>query len=176
MNQVKSILVALLVCMCTANVYAQKCKFKVDESDPFTNKRHRATTFLQLSGVPRWYITLEQKGDEYMATLNIFKLKDVRAMVTKGTIILAKLEDGNTVEFTADADATPTVNVEQLSIIVSQWTVICKLSKENLTKLSKSPIAFMRTTIGPEEVNMPDVHDKGVEKVVNFANCLLSAN
>ncbi len=165
----------LLVSFCNTNGYAQKCNFDVDETDPFTKETHKATELIRLSGVPRWWMKLEQKGENYLVTLHIFKVKEVRAVLAKDTKIMAKLEDGNTVEFTVENDVNPTVNVEQMAIIVSQWTAVCKTSKEDLSKLSKSPIAFMRTNIGGEEVNMPEVHDKGVNKVVKFAGCLLSA-
>lgn len=154
--------------------FAQDCKFFKDEKDPFTKEHVRSTKEIHISAVPWWWIKLEQKGTQYSMTLIIFQRKEIRVHISQGTKIMTKLEDGTVLELEAQEEAVPTFNVEQQTFIVTQWTVHISLTEKQLKKLSTSPIELMRTTIGSDECNMPKPNAKGVNKVMEYAACLLA--
>jgi hypothetical protein len=171
----KTILLSVaLLLLQTISSFAQDCKFFKDEKDPFTKEHVRATKEIRISAVPWWWIKLEQKGSQYSMTLVIFQRKEVRVNLAQGTKIMTKLEDGTVLELEAQEEAVPTFNVEQQAIIVTQWTVHISLTEKQLKKLSNSPIELIRTTIGTDECNMPKPHAKGVNRVMEYAACLLA--
>lgn len=162
------------IMMFSAGAYAQKCDFETDEADPFTKEHVRASGLIRISGVPRWWVKMEQKGAKKTMALTIFKMKEVKANIARGTKMQIKLEDGTVLEPTVAEDATPTFNVEQQMYIVSQWNVTLELSEDMLQQLSKSPIELIRTKVGSEECNMPDAVGRNTKKVMELAKCMLN--
>ncbi len=169
------IIVALLLSSLSLITSAQKCKFDKEEVDAFSKEYRRSTDYMKISKAPMWWIQFEQRDKSYYMTVFISLLKEVREPIKKDSKIMVKLKDGQILEFVITEDVASVVNVEQQRFIVSQWTPKVAVTEDQLKKLSSSPIEQVRTTVGGNECNMPEAVNRGTEKVMNMAACLLIA-
>jgi len=161
----------------SAALLAQKCKFDKDEKDKFTNVHIRSSKF-QVGGMfYRWFILLEQKGDKYYMTYQIAVNGKVDDPIKKGNKIMMKLEDNSIVELEVDQDYNPQQNVENTGtanpFISSMWLPKGELSKEQMTKLSNSPISAIRINIAGKDLDSPEIAAKQSKKLKETSACML---
>jgi hypothetical protein len=185
MTRFSTLCVTLLLCSVTLTSFAQKCKFKKDETDGFTKEHHRLAPSLRICTDPYWWLQMEQKGDKYYVTIKIRIVSNIRTTLTKGTSILTKFEDGTILELVAENDVTPSFNVEddesfanqltegKKTLLITQWAVRISVAEYMIRQFSKSPIQLMRTTIGNTEYNMPNAIDRYTRKIMDMAICML---
>ena len=124
-----------------------------------------------ISKIPNWYLVMERKGSKYSITFSILALSEVRMVMTKGTKLLLKLEDGTMMEFTAENEVVPSFDVA--GAIYTHWDMKVPVTEDQIKQFSKSAISIMRTTIGDKEYNMPDAHDRYTNKIMANAACML---
>ena len=96
--------------------------------------------------------------------------------MAKGTKLLVKLEDGNTMEFAAETDIVPAFNIEtegSQHYVTTAWNIRVPVTVDQVKQFANSPIALMRTTVADKEYNMPDPHGRYTKKVTGTASCLL---
>ncbi len=169
--KLKAILPILLCCTLPNVILAQKCKFDKEDKDPFTNEMVRSE-MVKFGKKLLWWANMEQNGQKYYATFYIGQHKDMVDMMTKGTKILLKLENGTIVTLETTSDQSPIRNVEGL-VIVTQWTPKIELTKEQLQQLSSSPTENIRTYISGKELYPPEISGKQGRKMMDIAHCLL---
>lgn len=177
MKTYKILSLGLLLLLFSTMILAQKkCKFDKDEKDKFTNEHVRSSKF-QVGGMMyRWYILLEQKGDKYYMTYQIAVNGKVDDPITKGTKILMKLANDSVVALVADQDYTPqqsVVNNGDNPFIATMWLPKGELSKDQMNKLSASPIVAIRTNIAGKDLDSPNFSSKESEKLEQTSACML---
>ena len=178
MNKIIRLMVlAMALTVASSAVMAQKCKFDKEEKDKFTNQKVRSSKFKVGGAFYSWWILLEEKGDKYFMTYQIAVNGKVDETIKKGSKILMKLEDGNIVELEIDQDYNPTQNVEGAgtgnAFISSMWLPKGELTKEQMQKLSASPIVAIRINIAGKDLDSPDISKKQGNKLRETAACML---
>jgi|SRR6185312_13007576 len=173
----KPLSLGLLLLMFSPMILAQKkCKFDKDEKDKFTNEHVRSSRFSVGGMMYRWYILLEQKGDKYYMTYQIAVNGKVDDPITKGTKILMKLGNDSIVELVVDQDYAPqqsVVNNGDNPFIASMWLPKGQLSKDQMKKLSMSPIVAIRINIAGKDLDSPNMSSKESEKLEQTSACML---
>ena len=133
MNKLAYLLLLVLIFPFTS-ISAQKCKV---EKDVFTNESIASFDY------QKKMLYFEHKGGNTTFGFQITYNGELNVIIPKGTEILFKLENDETVALTTANDAAPISQVSPYGVITF-YTYVMELTEENVNKLAKIAISDIR--------------------------------
>ena len=152
-------------------VSAQKCKYKVDETDPMSEERIRKTK-MTMSGRD-FVVNFYRKADEFRVEMEVALIGERNFVMPKGTELNLKLGNGDIAKYTAAQEATPLsyVTGDQVATNFSA-TFFC--TREQMEKLGAHGFKVVSIKLGDETLTREVGNAKKFEKTKQNATCILS--
>ena len=169
-SKLNSVFIFSALIFLSLNSIAQ-CKFDKEEKDPFSGEMNRSF----VTGIGKfgwnWKMEIGQKGKNKYFGLTIKWNGKFEDVMEKGRKIMLKLENNKILELALNNDY-PGTYVTGEGYITSIYYPQCDLSEEQLSELSKSPIALLKASIGGKD-QLPDISTKSGKQVMAIAKCLM---
>jgi len=150
------------------SLFAQKCKFNVDEVNPISGERLIKTATIK---APNLRIAFCRKGDELFIESNIRFSGEKNSKIDSGLVITFRLEDNTLVKFRTKEITYPTSEANQYGI----WTYYYLFfygSKEDFELLSK-----VKPKAAAISADNKDFYAEPIDKlflnIPEFVSCLL---
>lgn len=134
----KKIQIALFFTLLSSFVFSQKCEIK---SDPFTKERIVSFDFKKRS------IYYELKNDVIKLEFIFNYSGELNVAVPKGTELLFKLENGETVKLLTVSQSHPKTRLianQASASVLTNYTYVFNVNKEELSKLAISKVILVR--------------------------------
>ncbi|TAL61885.1 MAG: hypothetical protein EPN85_03750 [Bacteroidetes bacterium] len=147
---------------------AQKCNFEINGKDEFTGKVRKLTKD-RLK--PEFFLELEKSEENYFFRLIFPYTGALDEGVPKGTEVLLKLSNEEVLKTYTLDDHIPSKQV-YVNGFISSVIMNCKVSKDEISQLSKNSISKIRMTLGGKEFTIDISEGKGAN-IKNSANCIL---
>jgi hypothetical protein len=149
------------------HIIAQKCEVS---KDPFSNEK---TASFNWKGETILF-ELKNKILKFQIILNYDG--ELNVIVPKGTELLFKLANGETVKVITTVDAAPRTQVVQIeNRVQTQYAYISELTKETINSLSSSKVTFLRfpdTKGGSTDFDIGKNAKKLTEAIFKGAACI----
>ncbi len=168
----KSLIIMSFAFLSSFSLHAQDCKFDIDKKDDFTGEHVRSIRHKIGAVYYNWVMLLEQKGPKYYMTVIHEENGKINDIITKGSKIFFKLEDGTVIDMELTDDAVPIHSIPS-DKIVTTWMEKGELSKETMMKISKAGISVIRLKIGSKDIDSPTATGKSANKIREYAECML---
>ena len=167
-NTIKMCLVFLVLFTITGSVNAQKCKYKLDKTDPMTSERVRRS---EIKMKNYFIVSYYRKADEMRVELNVRYVGERNFIVAKGSEINLKLGNDKILILKAAQKATP-VSYASSAQIMTTYAVTYHCSKEEMQKLADHGFKVVQVKLGDETLTY-EVKSKDVEDSAQKATCML---
>ena len=164
-----TLLLLLFVSFYSFSATAQKINCK-DEKDPITGKRVIQSSYKDGDLIYKY----EEGSDVIKVHWPIGYNLEQNTSFSKGAELVLKLQNGEIIKLYSINEAMPETSASIYGI-VTRYTFIYDLTKEQLAKLASSPIVFSRyqTPTGGTKDEGPEVWGKRVQKIFSkLAQCI----
>jgi len=181
--KLKSILLLVLSFIFINLSFGQKCKFKIDENDPFTGVSRKGNTtilngLVTMSGKeyrPNWNFTLLRSEGAYRLELLVTLVGEMNSVVNAGESLALAFSDAQPTEFNSEVVANPVTSLNSSNThVITTYTMTYICTKEQIQAIAeKTPLA-LKFKMGEQEWTM-DLSAKYLQKWLNkSASCLLT--
>lgn len=172
----KSLIITLSLFALTFAAHAQKCKYDVDKTDPFTKEAVKSTTLKIgpkiINGKKNyevgWTITLEKNGNESYVNFKVIMFGKFDESVEPGQKVYLRLGNDRIMELTAEKQVLP-VYMTGLAVY-THYDLRFKVNAETLQQLSEAPVTNFKMQLNEREITAEIDNGKG-EKIMKIANC-----
>ena len=147
-------------------VQAQKCKYITNEKDPITGDLIRKTRQVSTNSLD---IHFYRKNDEFKILLGYNVNGKYDIIVSQGSNVFIKLEDGSIIKLESLSDAIPAYNPTM------RWTYFelsCNISREGIEMINSGKVNFFRI-VESENSNRDFLVEKD-KWIKEIASCILS--
>ncbi len=160
-----------LLAVSVQEVAAQKCKYKVDETDPMSEERIRKSK-MTMSGRD-FVVNFYRKADEFRIEMEVALIGERNFVMPKGTEINLKLGNGDIEKYPAAQEATPLSYVTG-DQVATNFSATFYCTREQMQKLATHGFSVVSIKLGDETLTREVGNSKKVEKTKQNANCILS--
>jgi hypothetical protein len=137
----KLLLFSLILFLNANFIFAQKCQTTIDE---FTNEKVTNYSYYKERNYwPPMKLNFELKKNICKFDLTICYMNKLEVIIPKGSELLLKLENGEILKFTTQADATPQSFVHNNNIF-SDYIYSLSLTLEDINKLAETKVKMLR--------------------------------
>ena len=153
---------------------AQKCKYDLDKTDPFSNKPTQAI-YIELDGWKK-KMSLIKNGDVYQLGMSFYSAGTMQEIIKKGDTTMLKLSNNEILYFTAIQEFKPFYGTTALSkghdMAFTTYTATYSATAEQMKKLAENGVLFYRTRLG-NLATTGEVKEKVADRIKQGAKCLL---
>lgn len=164
-----------------SNVKAQKkCRFDYDKTDEFTGEVKKGNTSPIFPATPLsheyWYLGLNRTGNNYHIG-NLLQLNgEFNVFLEKGDSLMLKLNNNEIITCYANDRTSPVtkarVDANNQPVITSVYKSNYDVSLENMEKLTKSEVIYIRMNVG-DKVYERKLKMKFGKKILHNATCIM---
>lgn len=165
-----AVLSFLLIGFSIQEVSAQKCKYKVDETDPMSGDRVRRAK-MTMDGRD-FVVNFYRKADEYRVEMEVALIGERNFVMPAGTELRLKLGNDNIASYKAAQEATPLSYVVGTQV-ATNFSATFYCSKSQMEELAAHGFKVVSIQLGDETLTREVGKDKKVEQTKANASCIL---
>jgi len=164
----------LILLLVYSSTSAQNCKFKVDKKDPLTGEHVLAEGIRMGGGVG---IGIGKAGDKPELSITVTYPHDQSFKVEPGNLMIAKLANGDTLQYRNVNTATPvsfvasTATAYSPPVIRTQYTLTYPVDQRFYALLSEHTIELFRVHVNDQAIDVV-VNSKDGQKIKKYSGCL----
>jgi hypothetical protein len=153
-----------------STVFAQKCKYVTDETDPMTDERVRRCK-MTMDGRD-FVVNYYRKGDEYRVEMQVALIGERNFVVVEGTELSLKLGNGEIEMFRAVQKATPVSYIAGTQV-ATNYSATFGCTEAQMARLAAHGFKVASIQLGDETITR--VLDKEKKQVATQSNaaCIL---
>jgi hypothetical protein len=149
--------------------FSQNCKFDFDKTDPFTNVK---TQRINVRGNMFFSMGFYRQNDDFRIEAYLSMNDAQNFVVPAGSKLDIKLTNGKIISIQNVADAQPAQSPLG-NMIITNYAMSYKISKEDLTAIAANGITFIRTWYSDANYYDYEFKKKEPEKTTAAATCIL---
>ena len=166
-----ALLSIVLLGISAQDLSAQKCKYKIDETDPMSNERVRRSK-MTMEGRD-FVVNYYRKADEFRVEMEVALIGERNFVMPKGTELSLKLGNDEIAKYPAAKQATPLSYVAGTQVATNySATFLC--SKEQMEQLAAHGFKVVSIELGDETLTRKVGNEKKMAATKNHATCILS--
>lgn len=155
----------------TFTAFSQICKYEKNEIDPITDEVIRVTKTRITSPTPYYITTFYRYGDKYQIKINVGDNGELTHTIKEGSEMIIRTGSGEIIRVNANEDAEPKVTTEY-GEKSTEFIVTYDVPEEEMKKIAKSGIAFIRATDLKNMFSDLKVPDVVTELIQHDVECL----
>ena len=154
--------------------FAQKCKFKVDKTDPLSGERIVAEGIRMGGGIG---IGIGKVGDKPEISITLTYPHDQSFKVEPGNLMIVKLANGDTLQYRNANSATPVTFVAAPGtstsppVIQTQFTLTYYVDSRFYPLLAQHVVELFRVHVNEQAIDIM-VDSKDGQKIKKYSGCL----